>query len=137
MTSPLSEDLRSSRGGHPLPSGLEHEARRREALSGQTSAPAAPWLEELERVLGSSAGLRQRLLCALALLEQHMATTRAVICAVHGRTRQLEIVACHGLDARHYRPRFASGVVGRAAQSRQRIVVPQVCLDPMALSELT
>jgi Nif-specific regulatory protein len=137
MTSPLSEDLRSSRRGPPLPSGPEQEARLREAVSRQIPAQGAVWLEELERVLGSDGGLRQRLLRALALLEQHMAATRAVICAVNARTRQLEVVACRGLDARHYRPRFASGVVGRAAQSKQRIVVPQVCLDPMALSELT
>ena len=137
MTSPLSEDLRRSRGGQPAPSGLEPGARRREPLAQSSSAAGAAWLDELERVLGSSAGLRQRLLCALALLEQHLGATRAVICALHGRTRQLEIVACHGLDARHYRPRLGSGVVGRAAQSKQRIVVPQVCLDPMALSELT
>ncbi len=91
---------------------------------------------ELSRALASSASLRQRLQLALAVLERCMGIGRSVIYSVNARTRELDIVAWHGLGAEHYRPRFGSGVVGRAAQSKQQIVVPEVRLDPMARSEL-
>jgi Nif-specific regulatory protein len=55
---------------------------------------------------------------------------------VSARSRLLEIVASNGLGPEHYRPRFGAGVVGRAALSRQQLVVPRVRVDPMALSEL-
>jgi Nif-specific regulatory protein len=89
------------------------------------------------RALGLDLGLRQRLEQALEVLERRLAVTRSVIYAVEPGTRQLEVVAWHGLSASHFRPRFGAGVVGRSAQSQQRIVVPEVRLEPMALSELT
>jgi len=90
---------------------------------------------EVRHALASDASWSERLQGALASLERHAAIERAVLYALHGG--RLEVVAQHGLAARHYRPRIASGVAGRAAQSQQRIVVPQVRLDPMALSELS
>jgi Nif-specific regulatory protein len=94
-------------------------------------------IDEVSEALGRDAGLRQRLELALAVLERRLGLARSVIYAVHPRTRRIEIVAWHGLSAAHYRPRFGAGVVGRAAQSQQRIVVPEVRLEPMALSELS
>ncbi len=91
-------------------------------------------ISEVNGALGSPASLRERLQQALAILQRRLGVRRSVIYAVS--SRQLALVACHGLGARHYRPRFGAGVVGRAAQSKQQIVVPQVRLDPMALSEL-
>ncbi len=92
---------------------------------------------EIERVLASPASWAERLQRALGSLQRHAGVDRSVLYALNPRSRQLEIVAQLGLSARHYRPRLGSGVAGRAAQSEQRIVVPQVRLDPMALSELT
>jgi Nif-specific regulatory protein len=115
--------------------------------SGAVGVPEAEWslaqahtralAQEVRRALGSDASWGERWQQVLSSLERHAGVDRSVIYAFHGRARPLEIVAQHGLSARHYRPRFGSGVVGRAAQSKQRIVVPQVRLDPMALSELT
>jgi Nif-specific regulatory protein len=97
-------------------------------------APDVSVTSEVDGALASAASLRERLQQVLGILQRRLGVRRSVIYAVG--SRQLELVACHGLGARHYRPRFGAGVVGRAAQSRQQIVVPQVRLDPMALSEL-
>jgi Nif-specific regulatory protein len=94
-------------------------------------------IDEVSEALGRDASLRQRLELALAVLERRLGLARSVIYAVHPRTRLIDVVAWHGLSATHYRPRFGAGVVGRAAQSQQRIVVPEVRLEPMALSELS
>jgi Nif-specific regulatory protein len=92
-------------------------------------------VDEVSQALAVEGSLRQRLELALAVLERRLGVERSVIYAVS--SRQIEVVAWHGLGAGHYRPRFGSGVVGRAAQSKQRIVVPEVRLEPMALSELS
>jgi len=94
-------------------------------------------VDEVSDALALAAGLRQRLERVLDVLERRFDVARAVVYAVDAGARQLEIVASHGLGAQHYRPRVGAGVVGRAAQSKQRIVVPEVRLEPMALSELT
>jgi Nif-specific regulatory protein len=94
-------------------------------------------VDEVSQALGLELGLRQRLEQALEVLDRRLGVARAVIYAVDPRTRQIEVVAWHGLSAAHYRTRFGAGVVGRAAQSQQRIVVPEVRIEPMALSELT
>ena len=94
-------------------------------------------VDEVSAALAQEAGLRQRLELALAVLERRLGVGRSVIYAVDARARQIEAVAWHGLGSGHYRPRFGAGVVGRAAQSQQRIVVPEVRLEPMALSELS
>jgi Nif-specific regulatory protein len=94
-------------------------------------------VDEVSHTLGLAAGLRQRIEAVLEVLQRRLDVARAVVYAVDAAARQLEIVACHGLAAAHYRPRFGAGVVGRAAHSQQRIVVPEVRLEPMALSELT
>jgi Nif-specific regulatory protein len=93
-------------------------------------------VEEMSQALAVEASLKQRLTLALAVLERRLGVERSVIYSVNGRSRLIEVVACHGLGAGHYRPRFGAGVVGRAAQSKQRIVVPEVRLEPMSLSEL-
>src|SRR5690349_7837218 len=93
-------------------------------------------VDEVSQALGLAAGLRQRIEAVLGVLERRCDVARAVVYAVDPAARQLEIVASHGLVASHYRPRFGAGVVGRAAHSKQRIVVPEVRLEPMALSEL-
>jgi Nif-specific regulatory protein len=125
----------------PSPELDPRPARRSGALSGsqeQTLAPAprGALSQEVRDVLDSGVSWVERLQAVLTSLERHAAVDRSVVYAFQGRSRQLEIVATHGLPARHYRPRLGSGVAGRAAQSKQRIVVPQVRLDPMALSEL-
>jgi Nif-specific regulatory protein len=94
-------------------------------------------VDEVSQALGLAAGLRLRVEAVLEVLERRLGVARAVVYAVDAAARQLEVVACHGLAAAHYRPRFGAGVVGRAAHSQQRIVVPEVRLEPMALSELT
>jgi Nif-specific regulatory protein len=94
-------------------------------------------VDEVSQALGLAAGLRQRIEAVLEVLERRLDVERAVVYAVDTAARQLEIVACRGLGAAHYRPRFGAGVVGRAAHSQQRIVVPEVRLEPMALSELS
>jgi len=91
---------------------------------------------EVTQALAVEASLERRLALALAVLERRLGIQRSVIYALNARSRQLEVVAAHGLGAGHYRPRLGAGVVGRAAQSKQRIVVPEVRLEPMALSEL-
>jgi Nif-specific regulatory protein len=94
-------------------------------------------VDEVSQLLARAAGLRDRLEAALEVLERRLGVARAVVFRVDPAARRLEIVACHGLSSVHYRPRFGAGVAGRAAQSQQRIVVPEVRLEPMALSELT
>ncbi len=94
-------------------------------------------VDEVSQALALEGGLRQRLEQALAVLERRLGVERSVIYSVDARARQIETVAWHGLGEGHYRPRFGAGVVGRAAQSKQRIVVPEVRLEPMALSELS
>jgi len=125
----------------PVPDLDPRASRRSGAASrlepGLSLAPSARTLaQEVGRALGTDASWLERWQGVLASLELHAAIDRSVIYALDPRTQQLEIVAQHGLAARHYRPRLGSGVAGRAAQSQQRIVVPQVRLDPMALSEL-
>jgi Nif-specific regulatory protein len=93
--------------------------------------------DEVSQALALEASLKQRLALSLGVLERRLGVERSVIYAVNARSRQIEIVAWHGLGGGHYRPRFGAGVVGRAAQSKQRIVVPEVRLEPMALSELS
>jgi Nif-specific regulatory protein len=94
-------------------------------------------VDEVARLLALELALRERLELALAALEVGLGIARSVVYAVDARGRAMELVACFGLGASRYRPRLGAGVVGRAAQSKQRIVVPEVRLDPMALSELT
>jgi Nif-specific regulatory protein len=94
-------------------------------------------VDEVRQALGLELSLRQRLERALAVLERRLGVARAVVYAVDPSAEQIELVAWHGLRAPHHRPRFGSGVVGRAAQSGQRIVVPEVRLEPMAWSELS
>ena len=94
-------------------------------------------VDEVARALELELGLRERLELALAALARGLGVARSVVYAVEPRTRTIEALACHGLGPARYRPRLGAGVVGRAAQSQQRIVVPEVRLDPMALSELT
>jgi len=120
---------------------LDPRPARRSSLAGATEPERTPepprsLAQEVRRVLGSDASWAERLQSVLVSLERHAAVDRSVIYVLDARTRQLEIVAQRGLSARHYRPRLGTGVAGRAAQSKQRIVVPQVRLDPMALSEL-
>ncbi len=91
---------------------------------------------EIAEALSGETHLQQRLQRTLGILERRLGARRSVIYSVEARTRQIEIVASHGLGPAHYRPRYGAGVAGRAAQSKQRIVVPEVRLDPMALSEL-
>ena len=74
-------------------------------------------------MLDSEASWAERLQGALGSLERHAAIERSVIYSLNARSRQLEIVARHGLAARHYRPRLGSGVAGRAAHSEQRHAV--------------
>jgi Nif-specific regulatory protein len=93
-------------------------------------------VDEVSQALDHAGGLRQRLEHALEVLERRLGVARAVVYAVDAGARQLEALAWHGLGSAHYRPRFGAGVVGRAAHSRQRIVVPEVRLEPMALSEV-
>jgi len=109
-----------------------------EELGGKTRGrEAMRVVDEITRLLGLELPLRERLELALAALEVPLGVARSVVYAVDGRCRVIELLACHGLGGSHYRPRLGAGVVGRAAQSKQRIVVPEVRLDPMALSELT
>jgi Nif-specific regulatory protein len=91
--------------------------------------------EELTLALASDGELGERLRRALGVLQRRLGVSRSVVYSVN--SRQLTLVAAHGLSASHYRSRFGTGVAGRAAHSRQQIVVPQVCVDPMALSELS
>ena len=122
----------------PDPEGTPRAARREPSSSASAARAegAVNVVAEVAHALGGEASLKRRLELALAVLEQRLGVGRSLIVAV-GARRQLELVAGHGLGTAHYRPRFGAGVVGRAAQSRQRIVVPEVRLEPMALSELT
>ncbi|HEU4577544.1 MAG TPA: sigma 54-interacting transcriptional regulator [Polyangiaceae bacterium] len=112
-------------GGVGLPEAERSPARRAQGALAR----------EVRQALAADGSWAARLQGALASLERHAALERSVLYALHGG--RLEVVAQHGLGAPHYRPRLGSGVAGRAAHSQQRIVVPQVRLDPMALSELT
>jgi Nif-specific regulatory protein len=115
--------------------GAPRAARRvSPARSAEARVSAA---DEVSQALGLAIGLRQRLEAVLEVLERRLDVARAVVYAVDPGARQLEIVAWRGLGASHYRPRFGAGVAGRAAHSKQRIIVPEVRLEPMALSELT
>jgi Nif-specific regulatory protein len=92
--------------------------------------------DEVRDALREEGSLRARLGRGLVALAGELGMLRSVIYGVNARLRQIEVVAWHGLGGEHYRPRFGAGVVGRAALSKQQIVVPQVRVDPMALSEL-
>jgi Nif-specific regulatory protein len=120
------------------PEGSPHAARRAEPSRGvgEPARRRVGTADEVSDALAAAQSLKQRLEAALAVLEKRLGVDRAVIFAVSS-ARELEVVAWHGLGAAHYRPRFGAGVVGRAAQSKQRIVVPEVRLEPMALSELS
>jgi Nif-specific regulatory protein len=117
---------------------LDRSSSLRGSAASRPEPAASPRVlaAEVKRALGRDATWAERWQAVLASLEQHAAVDRSVLYAIDPRTQELEIVAQRGLSARHYRPRLGSGVAGRAAQSQQRIVVPQVRLDPMALSEL-
>ncbi|HTV23389.1 MAG TPA: GAF domain-containing protein, partial [Polyangiaceae bacterium] len=117
--------------------GAPRAARRVSAASAPDALESRmSVVDEVSQALALDAGLRQRLESTLDVLGRRLHVARAVVYALDASARQLEIVACHGLGAQHYRPRLGAGVVGRAAQSRQRIIVPEVRLEPMALSEL-
>ena len=143
MTSPDPEGTPRSTRSESLPRAAGVAAFRigtaRHGLARESGAggEVKHSVDEVARLLALELPLRERLELALAALEVGLGVARSVVYAVDGRSRGIELVACHGLGASGYRPRLGAGVVGRAAQSRQRIVVPEVRLDPMALSELT
>ncbi|MEO8180688.1 MAG: hypothetical protein ABI895_17775 [Deltaproteobacteria bacterium] len=104
---------------------LDPRPARRSSLAGaaepeRTLAPARSLAQEVRRVLGSDASWAERLQSVLGSLERHAAIDRSVIYLLDDRTRQLQIVAQHGLSARHYRPRLGTGVF-RAGRGRHAI----------------
>lgn len=75
----------------------------------------------------------------LELLGRHHGMMRGVVVLFEDETRELAIVASHGLDqsgARRVRYRVGEGITGRVVETGKPIVVPQISLEPMFLDRL-
>jgi Nif-specific regulatory protein len=73
----------------------------------------------------------------MLVLARRLGAERSALYVADAERRALELEACHGLTAEHFRPRYGGGVAGRVTESGHPIVVPLVRHEPMALSELT
>ncbi|HMJ10799.1 MAG TPA: sigma 54-interacting transcriptional regulator [Polyangiaceae bacterium] len=94
-------------------------------------------LAEVGRELTAASAIREGIERAMLVLARRLGVERSALYVVDSERRSLELEACSGLSAEHFRPRHGSGVAGRVSESGHPIIVPNVRHDPMALTELT
>jgi Nif-specific regulatory protein len=94
-------------------------------------------LAEVGRALTAGGVVRDRVECALEVLDRRIGARRAALYVADPEQRSLDVEATYGLPAEQFRPRYGLGVAGRVAESGRPIVVPMVRHDPMALGELS
>ena len=93
-------------------------------------------LAEIGSALAGSGALVSRLRSALRVLER-IGAGRSVFYSASPETRSLTVDASHGLEPDAFRPRYSAGAAGRVASSAKPVIVPVLCHDPMALSEIS
>ncbi|HET7541206.1 MAG TPA: sigma-54-dependent Fis family transcriptional regulator [Polyangiaceae bacterium] len=93
-------------------------------------------LAEIGSALAASGSLRARLRAALRILER-IGAGRSVFYSASAETRSLTVDASHGLEPSEFRPRYSAGAAGRVASSAKPVIVPVLCHDPMAMSEIS
>src|ERR671936_2024022 len=95
----------------------------------------ATFLETGETLAGTLE-LKRAVSRVLEGLGRHHGMIRSALTLLDNETRELEIVASHGLDeddARRVRYKLGEGITGRVVQTGKPIVVPQVSREPMFL----
>ncbi|HYW72322.1 MAG TPA: sigma 54-interacting transcriptional regulator [Pyrinomonadaceae bacterium] len=98
----------------------------------------ATFLETGETLAGTL-DLKRAVSRVLEGLGRHHGMIRSALTLLDQETRELAIVASHGLDedgARRVRYKLGEGITGRVVQSGKPIVVPQVSREPMFLDRL-
>jgi len=93
-------------------------------------------LAEIGSALAGGGTLGARLRSALRVLER-IGAGRSVFYSASPETRSLTVDASHGLEPDAFRPRYSAGAAGRVASSAKPVIVPMLCHDPMALSEIS
>ena len=93
-------------------------------------------LAEIGSALSGAGALGARLRAALRLLER-IGAGRSVFYSASSETRSLTVDASHGLEPDAFRPRYSAGAAGRVASSAKPVIVPVLCHDPMAMSEIS
>jgi len=93
-------------------------------------------LAEIGSALAGGGTLVSRLRTALRVLER-IGAGRSVFYSASPETRSLTVDASHGLEPDAFRPRYSAGAAGRVASSAKPVIVPVLCHDPMALSEIS
>ena len=93
-------------------------------------------LAEIGSALAGAGTLGVRLRSALRVLER-IGAGRSVFYSASPETRSLTVDAAHGLEPAEFRPRYSAGAAGRVASSAKPVIVPVLCHDPMALSEVS
>jgi len=93
-------------------------------------------LAEVGSALAGEGTLGARLRAALRVLER-IGAGRSVFYSASSETRSLTVDAAHGLEPSAFRPRYSAGAAGRVASSAKPVIVPTLCHDPMALSEVS
>ena len=91
---------------------------------------------EVGSVLTGAGPLGARLCAALHVLER-IGAGRSVLYSARAETQSLTVDASHGLEPAAFRPRYSAGAAGRVAASSKPVIVPVLCHDPMALSEIS
>src|SRR5204863_5057729 len=89
--------------------------------------------------LAGTLELKRAVTRVLEGLGRHHGMIRSALTLLDSETRELEIVASHGLDengARRVRYKLGEGITGRVVQTGKPIVVPQVSREPMFLDRL-
>ncbi|HYP99612.1 MAG TPA: sigma 54-interacting transcriptional regulator [Polyangiaceae bacterium] len=93
-------------------------------------------LAEIGSALAGAGTLAARLRSALRVLER-IGAGRSVFYSASSETRSLTVDAAHGLEPDAFCPRYSAGAAGRVASSAKPVIVPVLCHDPMALSEVS
>ena len=89
--------------------------------------------------LAGTLELKRAVSRVLESLGRHHGMMRSALTLLDHETRELEIVASHGLDedgARKVRYKLGEGITGRVVLTGKPIVVPQVSREPMFLDRL-
>lgn len=94
---------------------------------------------ETGELLAGTLELKEAMSRILAILGRHHGMMRGSVMLIDQDTRELRIVASHGLDesrARRIRYQLGEGVSGRVAQTGKPVVVPQISQEPMFLDRM-
>jgi Nif-specific regulatory protein len=94
---------------------------------------------EVGQTLARTQKLNDAMASAMETLGQHHDVVRSSISLLDEETKELRIVASHGLgenEARRVKYRSGEGITGRVFQSGKPVVVPQISHEPMFLDRL-